>query len=62
MRKNKFTTKQQLAILAEHDASASIADLCRKHQVSAATLYNWKKNKVPSPLHLRRVTQGYDGF
>jgi len=46
MGKKKFTTKQRLDILAEHDAGASVADLCRKHQISAATLYNWKKNKA----------------
>jgi putative transposase len=46
MGKKKFTSKQRLEILAEHDAGASISDLCRKHQISAATLYNWKKDKL----------------
>lgn len=46
MGKKKFSTKQRLEILAEHDAGASVADLCRKYQFSAATLYNWKKHKA----------------
>ena len=43
MRKSKFTTDQQRAILAEWDGGASIDDLVRKHQISPATLYKWKK-------------------
>ena len=43
MRKSKFTKTQQQAILAQHDAGSSVADLCREHQISAATFYKWKK-------------------
>ncbi|MBV6652876.1 MAG: transposase [Mameliella sp.] len=46
MGKRKFSIKQRLSILAEHDSGASIADLCRKHQISPATLYKWKKEKT----------------
>ncbi|MEM6771695.1 MAG: transposase [Bacteroidota bacterium] len=46
MGKRKFTDKQRLEVLAEHDAGASVADLCRKHQISAATFYKWKKDKT----------------
>ena len=31
-------------MLAQHDAGSSVADLCREHQISAATFYNWKKS------------------
>ena len=44
MRKSKFTKTQQQAILAQHDAGTSVADLCREHQISAATFYKWKKS------------------
>lgn len=58
MGKKKFTTKQRLEILAEHDAGSSVADLCRKHQISAATLYNWKKNKaLEEDEQLRRLKE-----
>lgn len=43
MRKSKFTKSQQQAILAQHDTGTSVADLCREHQISAATFYKWKK-------------------
>jgi putative transposase len=28
--------------LKEHEAGVSVADLCRKHGVSDASIYNWK--------------------
>lgn len=43
MRKSKFSKTQQQAILAQHDAGTSVGDLCREHQISAATFYKWKK-------------------
>ena len=46
MGKRKFTDKQRLEILAEHDAGLGVGDLCRKHQISAATFYKWKKDKA----------------
>lgn len=46
MRTSKFTKHQRLEILAKLDAGSSIDDLCREYQVSAATLYKWKKDNV----------------
>ena len=43
MRKSKLTETQRLEILAQQDAGAKVEDLCREHQISPATLYNWKK-------------------
>ena len=58
MGKRKFSAKQRMSILAEHDAGASIADLCRKHQISPATLYNWKKEKATDEdEQLRRLKE-----
>jgi len=43
MRKSNFTESQRLAILAEQDAGQSVEEICRKHQISPATFYKWKK-------------------
>ena len=44
MKKSKFSTAQKAKILAEHDGGKSVAELCRQYQISAATLYKWKKD------------------
>ncbi|BDS09589.1 transposase [Aureispira anguillae] len=46
MRKGKFNTEEKLKILAEWDSGSSVADLSRKHQVSPATLYKWRKETI----------------
>ncbi|MHC2432682.1 putative transposase [Bradyrhizobium sp. USDA 4451] len=38
----RFTEEQIIAVLKEHGAGATTADLARKHGVSEATIYNWK--------------------
>lgn len=43
MRKGNFSESQRLAILAEQDVGQSVEAICRKHQISPATFYNWKK-------------------
>lgn len=42
MKKQRFTEEQIIAVLKEQEAGAKAADLCRKHGISEATLYNWK--------------------
>jgi putative transposase len=42
MKRNRFTEEQIIGILKEHELGAKTADLCRKHGMSEATLYNWK--------------------
>jgi len=42
MKRIRFTEEQIIAVLREHEAGAKTADLCRKHGMSEATLYNWK--------------------
>ncbi len=42
MKRNRFTEEQIIAILKEHEAGISVADLCRKHGVSDASIYKWK--------------------
>ena len=42
MKRVRFTEEQIIAVLREHEAVARTADLTRKHDISEATLYNWK--------------------
>mgnify|MGYP000001596544 FL=1 len=42
MRKSKFTEHQIVSILKQHEAGVKVADLCREHEISNATFYQWK--------------------
>ena len=41
MKRNRFTEEQIIGILKEHEAGVPVADLCRKHGVSDASIYKW---------------------
>jgi putative transposase len=42
MKRKRFSEEQIIGVLREHEAGAKTADLARKHEVSEATIYNWK--------------------
>ena len=42
MKKTRFTEGQIIKILKEEESGIKVAELSRKHNVSAATIYNWK--------------------
>ena|SRR5690554_1836239 len=42
MKRTRFTEEQIIAILKEQEAGVPVADLCRKHGVSSASIYKWK--------------------
>ena len=42
MKRSRFSEEQIIGILKEHEAGVSVADLCRKHGVSDASIYKWK--------------------
>lgn len=43
MRKSHFTKSKKLEILGKWDAGTGVEELTREYQISAASLYNWKK-------------------
>ena len=42
MKRARFTETQIVAILKEADSGVPVKDVCRKHEISDATYYNWK--------------------
>jgi putative transposase len=42
MKRKRFSEEQIIAILKEHEAGVPVAELCRKHGVSDASIYKWK--------------------
>lgn len=43
MKASRFTTEQIIGILQEHAAGVPVGDLLRRHSVSRATFYYWRK-------------------
>jgi len=43
MKTSRYSEGQISAVLKEHQAGISVAELCRKHGISDATFYTWRK-------------------
>ncbi len=43
MKKSKWSVEKIISILRENEAGVSALELCRKHGMSDATFYNWRK-------------------
>lgn len=42
MKKRRFTEEQIIKILKEYEGGKKVSEICREHDISDATLYNWK--------------------
>ena len=47
MKPSRFTEDQIIGTLREQEAGAKTAEVCRKHGISSATFYKWKRNSGP---------------
>ena len=43
MKRSRFTEEQIIGILKEHQVGLSASRVCRKHRISDATFYTWRK-------------------
>ncbi len=43
MKKSRYSEEQIIAVPKEHQAGIPVAELCRKHGISDATFYTWRK-------------------
>ena len=59
MKKNKWSVEKIISILKENEAGVSASELCRKHGMSDATFYNWRKKyggmSVPDARRLKEL-------
>jgi putative transposase len=43
MKHKRFSDGQIIGVLKEHEAGSKVDELCRRHAISSATFYTWRK-------------------
>jgi len=43
MKRKRFSEEQIIGVLKESEAGAKTDDVCRRHGISSATFYSWRK-------------------
>jgi putative transposase len=62
MKNSRFAETQIVSILKQADGGRAIKELCRKHDFSEVTYYNWKpKYGGLAASDLRRIEEFRDG-
>jgi len=49
--KARFTDEQIIAMIKEHEAGEKTADVCRRHGISSATFYKYKRKSKYGGMH-----------
>ena len=58
--KKRFTEEQIIQILKEAEAGLSVKELCRKHAISDATFYTWRKKDAGLEVSEARRLKGLE--
>lgn len=43
MKRKRFSEEQIIGVLKENEAGAKVDDVCRRHGISSATFYAWRR-------------------
>jgi putative transposase len=43
MKHKRFSDEQIIGMLKEHEGGSKVDELCRRHAISSATFYTWRK-------------------
>ncbi|WP_442900740.1 transposase [Falsirhodobacter sp. 20TX0035] len=50
-RKTRFIEQQIMAVLRQAEGSVAVPDLCRKHGISSASCYKWRRSMRHGRVH-----------
>jgi len=60
MKRSRFSEEQIIGILKEHQAGLSAPELCRKHGISDATFYTWRRKYGGMEVSQARKLKGLE--
>jgi putative transposase len=60
MKRSRFSEEQIIGVLKEHQAGVSAQELCRKHGISDATFYTWRRKYGGMEVSQARKLKGLE--